>query len=78
MCVSMPGRVISVGHPTPVSIPARVLIADRELDVDLVMVPEAGAGDFVFVHSGYAIEIIPRQRALETLDLLGVDRREGS
>jgi hydrogenase maturation factor len=27
-------------------------------------------GDYVVVHSGYAIEVVPEQRALETLALL--------
>jgi hydrogenase maturation factor len=37
------------------------------------MVPAAVSGDFVVVHSGYALELIPRERAIETLALLGID-----
>lgn len=73
MCVAVPGRVIRIGEPTAASVPATVTIVDIERDVDLVMVPEATVGDYVVVHSGYAIDVIPRERAIETLALFGVD-----
>lgn len=73
MCVAVPGRVIRIGEPTAASVPATVTIVDTERDVDLVMVPEATVGDYVVVHSGYAIDVIPRERAIETLALFGVD-----
>lgn len=73
MCVAVPGRVTRIGEPTAVSVPATVSIVDTERDVDLIMVPEATVGDYVVVHSGYAIEVIPRQRAIETLGLFGID-----
>jgi hydrogenase expression/formation protein HypC len=72
MCVAIPGRVIALGVATANSIPGRVLLNDAERDVDLIMVPEVGVGDYVVVHSGFAIEVIPRQRALETMTLLGI------
>jgi hydrogenase expression/formation protein HypC len=73
MCVAIPGRVVGVGEPTASSIPGKVQIMGTERDVDLVMVPAAVSGDFVVVHSGYALELIPRERAIETLALLGID-----
>ncbi|MEX1124876.1 MAG: HypC/HybG/HupF family hydrogenase formation chaperone [Acidimicrobiia bacterium] len=76
MCVAIPGRVVRIGQPTVTSIPGRVSIIDTERDVDLVMVPNAVVGDYVVVHSGYAIEVIPRQRAVETMALFGIDAGE--
>jgi hydrogenase maturation factor len=38
--------------------------------VDLLLVPEVVVGDHVFVHSGYAISIVPESAADETLALL--------
>jgi hydrogenase expression/formation protein HypC len=73
MCVAVPGRVTRIGKPTAISVPATVSIVDMERDVDLIMVPEATVGDYVVVHSGYAIEVIPRERAIETLGLFGVN-----
>lgn len=70
MCVAVPGRVVSLKDGTEVSRPAVVSILGVERDVDLVMVPEVGIGDYVVVHSGYAIEIVPGERARETIELL--------
>lgn len=78
MCIAIPGRVIALGEATANSIPGRVLLIDAERDVDLIMVPEVEVGDYVVVHSGFAIEVIPRQRALETMALLGIDSGAGA
>ena len=73
MCIAIPGQVIALGEATANSIPGRVLLNQAERDVDLIMVPEVGVGDYVVVHSGYAIEVIPRERAVQTMALLGID-----
>ena len=71
MCVAVPGKVVSLGDATEISRPARVSILGDERDVDLVMVPNVEIGDYVVVHSGYAIEVVPRERARETIELIG-------
>ena len=40
----------------------------REVSLDLT--PQAQVGDFVLVHAGFAIEIVDRQYAEETLELI--------
>ena len=70
MCVAVPGQIVSLGQDTGLSLPGRVSILGVERDVDLVMVPDAAIGDYVVVHSGYAIEVIPEPRARQTLELL--------
>ncbi|HEY7468837.1 MAG TPA: HypC/HybG/HupF family hydrogenase formation chaperone [Acidimicrobiia bacterium] len=70
MCVAVPGRVVAIGNPSPISIPATVDIGGVQREIDLVMIPVATVGDYVVTHSGYGIEIIPAQRAVETLALL--------
>jgi hydrogenase maturation factor len=37
------------------------------------MVPEAVVGDYVVVHAGYVINVIPQDRARDTLELFGVE-----
>lgn len=69
MCVAIPGRVISIGTKSPASVPGRVDIAGTEREVDLVMVPHVQVGDYVVVHSGYAIRTVPAAAADEALDL---------
>ena len=70
MCVAVPGRVVSLGDATEISLPAKVSILGVEREVDLVMVPNVEIGDYVVVHSGYAIEVVPGERARETIELL--------
>ncbi len=70
MCVAVPGRLVHRGDSSPHSIPGRVAYGPVERDVELIMVPEATPGDYLLVHSGYAVEVISEQHALETLALL--------
>ena len=76
MCVAIPARVVSRGDASEVSIPGWVSMPDGERQVDLIMVPEVDVGDYVVVHSGYAIEMIPRERAVETIRLVESAREE--
>jgi hydrogenase expression/formation protein HypC len=82
MCIAIPGAVVSLGTAGEISYPGRVSILGDEREIDLVMVPDVEIGDYVVVHSGYAIEIVPQERARRTLELLSaevgeVDRSDG-
>lgn len=55
MCVAVPGCVISIGEPSAGQVPAVVDFDDREVDINLVMVPDVQVGDWVIAHSGFAI-----------------------
>jgi hydrogenase expression/formation protein HypC len=70
MCVAIPARVISLGDAIAGSTPGKVDVLGVERDVDLVMVPSVGVGDYVVVHSGYAIGLIPEAHARETIRML--------
>ena len=72
MCVAIPGRVEWIGAGSAASIPARIDTGDAVHDVDLVMVPHAGLGDYVVAHSGYAIRLIPAEQAAETRKQFGL------
>jgi len=62
------------------AIPALIkLIEDKEAEVEiggisrrisLWLTPEARVGDYVLVHTGYAINVLDQQQAEETLTLL--------
>ncbi len=73
MCVAVPGRITWIGAATVASIPAQIETGGATHDVDLVMVPEAVVGDYVVVHAGYVINVIPKDRARDTLELFGVE-----
>jgi hydrogenase expression/formation protein HypC len=65
MCLAIPALVTSVdGHKAVVNIDG----VTRE--VSLVLTPEARVGDYVLLHTGYAISIIDATEAAETLKLL--------
>lgn len=71
MCVALPARVVWIGTQTETSTPARAIVADSELEIDLVMVPDVAVGDHVIVHSGYAINVVTEEAAAHTMRLLG-------
>ncbi|MDH4119492.1 MAG: HypC/HybG/HupF family hydrogenase formation chaperone [Acidimicrobiia bacterium] len=58
MCVAIPGLVKRIIDEFEFSRMAEVEFADGIRSVDLVMTPDAGAGDQVIVHSGYAIRVV--------------------
>lgn len=72
MCLAIPAQIIAVEEQGG-WVSATVYVAGAERSVDLSLVPEAAVGDFIVIHSGYAISIQSRERALETLGLLGID-----
>jgi hydrogenase expression/formation protein HypC len=71
MCVALPGVVVWMGRPENATHPGRVRIGARELDVDLVLVPDVRIGDWVIAHSGYALRRVPDEVAAESWDAMG-------
>jgi hydrogenase expression/formation protein HypC len=64
MCLAIPARVIKInGDMAEVDFGEGVL---REVNVALV---EAKVDEYVLVHAGYAIQVIDRKEAEETLRL---------
>jgi hydrogenase expression/formation protein HypC len=73
MCIAVPGRIVSIGEPSVAMVPGDVAFPDRDLTVNLVMVPDARVGDHVVVHSGYAIRIVSSETAEVATALLCPD-----
>ncbi|KUH32897.1 hydrogenase [Thermococcus celericrescens] len=63
MCLAIPGRIIKVDGKTAV-----VDFGGVKREVRLDLLPEAGVGDYVIVHTGFAIERLDEERALEILE----------
>ncbi|MCP4246013.1 MAG: HypC/HybG/HupF family hydrogenase formation chaperone [bacterium] len=75
MCLAVPGKIIERSNEL-----ARVDFQGNQLEVSAVLTPEAGAGDWVLVHAGFAIATIQEHEALETWDYLraaGIEGVEG-
>jgi hydrogenase expression/formation protein HypC len=65
MCLAIPALIKSIeGYQAVVD------IEGVTRDVSLQLTPEAKIGDYVLLHTGYAISIIDPAEAEETLDLL--------
>jgi len=64
MCLAIPTLVKSIEGTT-----ARVEIGGVERTISLALTPEARVGDYVLIHTGFAINVIDEEEALETLDL---------
>lgn len=64
MCLAVPGEILKIdGTKAEVSFSGAIRMAD------LSLVPEAKPGDYVLVHAGCAIQIVPPNDALETIKL---------
>jgi hydrogenase expression/formation protein HypC len=64
MCLAIPAKVVEVkGETAKVDFGAGTI---RDVNVSLV---EARVGEYVIVHAGYAIEVLDRKAAEETLAL---------
>ena len=66
MCLSVPGKVMDI-HEDGLRT-ATVSFGGITKDVSLVLVPEAGIGDYVIVHVGFAISKLDEEAARRTLE----------
>jgi len=65
MCLAIPAQITSVNGYL-----AKVDIDGVTRDISIQLTPEAKVGDYVLLHTGYAINIIDQDEAEETLRLL--------
>ena len=70
MCLAIPGEVLSISGTDPLLREGRVRFAGIVKAVNLAFAPEAGPGDYVLVHAGFAIAVIDEAQAAQTLALL--------
>ena len=65
MCLAIPARVKSIdGYQ------AEVDIGGITRHISIQLTPEVKVGDYVLLHTGYAISVIDQVEAEETLELL--------
>ncbi len=66
MCLAIPGKIVGIDEGNLASVD--IMGIERQTSLDLV--PDAKIGDYVLVHAGFAIEIIPEDSVAESLDLI--------
>ena len=65
MCLSVPGKVVEIQNNM-----AKVEVGGVLRDVSMDVCPDAVVGDYVLIHTGFAIQKLDEKEALETLELL--------
>jgi len=65
MCLSVPGKVVEIQNNM-----ARVEVGGVLREVSMDVCPDAAVGDYVLIHTGFAIQRLDEKEALETLELL--------
>ena len=65
MCLAIPAKVQSIN-----GFEADVEIGGVSRTISIMLTPDARVGDYVYVHTGYAISVVDEAEALESLRLL--------
>ena len=65
MCLAIPAKVQSIN-----GFEADVEIGGVGRTISIMLTPDARVGDYVYVHTGYAISVVDEAEALESLRLL--------
>ncbi len=64
MCLAIPTQIIAIDEQQM----ATVALGGVERRISLVMTPEAQVGDYVLVHTGYAISVLDPEEAQASLE----------
>ena len=64
MCLAIPAKVVAVD-----GLEGEVELSGITRRVSLQLVPDAKEGDYVLLHTGYAISLIDEEEARETLKI---------
>ncbi len=64
MCLAVPVRIVEKEGQV-----ARIELGGVLREISLVLTPEAQVGDYVLIHTGFAISVLDEQEAQETLRL---------
>lgn len=71
MCLAIPGKIINIDTEIEsVFKVGLVSFGGINKKINLGLVPEAEAGDYVLVHVGVAISIVDEEEATRTMDFL--------
>jgi hydrogenase expression/formation protein HypC len=65
MCLGVPGKVVEIQKNV-----AKVDVSGVLRDISLDLCPEVSIGEYVLIHTGFAIQKVDEEEAKETLELL--------
>jgi hydrogenase expression/formation protein HypC len=71
MCLGVPGKVVEIIEENPLGMTmSKVSFGGIIKEICLAYVPEAGVGDYVIVHAGFALNVIDEEEAMEVFEML--------
>jgi hydrogenase expression/formation protein HypC len=70
MCLAVPGRITYITDDNPITRRGRVDFGGISREIHLAFVPDAGFGDYVMVHVGFAITQVDEDEANRVFDYL--------
>lgn len=70
MCLAVPGKVVSISGEDPLLRAGKVDFGGILKEANLAYVPEAGVGDYVIVHAGFAISRLDEEEANKVFEYL--------
>jgi len=65
MCLGIPGKVVEIEKNV-----AKVNVGGFLREISLDLCPDVSIGEYVLIHTGFAIQKVDEREAEETLDLL--------
>ncbi len=65
MCLSIPAKVISIQENA-----AKVSVGGSIVTISLHLLDEVKPGDYVLVHSGFALQKLSEDEAIETINMI--------
>ncbi|MBS3920321.1 MAG: HypC/HybG/HupF family hydrogenase formation chaperone [Deltaproteobacteria bacterium] len=65
MCLGVPGKVLEIQKNM-----AKVDVGGFLREISLDLCPDASVGEYVLIHTGFAIQKVDEEDAMETLELL--------
>ncbi|MCX6641657.1 MAG: HypC/HybG/HupF family hydrogenase formation chaperone [bacterium] len=70
MCLAVPGKIVSIDDQDSVMRMGKVSFGGIIKNVNLAYVAEAGVGDWVIVHAGFALNKLDESEALQVFEYL--------
>ena len=72
MCLSVPAKIISIDGMT-----AKASVGGAIVNASLHLVDDAEVGDYILIHTGFALQKISEEEALETIRIIQDLQNEG-
>lgn len=65
MCLAIPAKIVSIDEQQAI-----IEIGGIRREANLWLTPEAKVGDYVLLHTGFAIAVLDEEEAKETMELI--------